>query len=197
MITVIYAHPYPMHSRAGRALEAAIENLPSVHVRNLYQRYPDFHIKVKAEQEALQRSSTIVFQHPLYWYHMPALLSLWCEKVLSYGWAYGQQPDGQAAHALKGKRLLWVATTGGEESAYQHNGYNHFSMSQISTPIQQTALFCGMQWQPPYIVHRAGKISDEELLVASEGYRLRLIDELLFHGVDPTVDTGQEVPHAR
>ena len=70
-------------------------------------------------------------------------------------------------------------------------------MSQIGTPIQQTALFCGMQWLPPYIVHRAGKISDEALLVACEGYRLRLIDELVFHGVNPRVKTGPEVPHAR
>jgi putative NADPH-quinone reductase len=83
MIAVIYAHPYPMHSRAGRALAAAIENLPSVHV---------------------------------------------------------------------------------------------------GTPIRQTALFCGRQWLPPCIVHRAGKISDEELM---------------FHGVAPRVAGAQVLPHAR
>jgi glutathione-regulated potassium-efflux system ancillary protein KefF len=179
MITVIYAHPYTQHSRAGRALQAAISNLPSVQVRNLYQLYPDFHIQVQAEQQALLATRTIVFQHPLHWYHMPALLSLWCEKVLGYGWAYGHGSDGQPTQALAGKRFLWVATAGGEESAYDAGGYNRFPMSQIATPIQQTALFCGMQWLPPYTVYHAGKISEDELLLAAEGYRLRLIDELV------------------
>lgn len=198
MITVIYAHPYPQHSRAGRALQQAIAGLPHVHTRNLYQLYPDFHIDVQAEQTALLASSTVVFQHPLQWYHMPALLSLWCEKVLSHGWAYGHQSDGQVAQALAGKRFVWAATAGGDEAAYSESGYNHFSMRQIATPIEQLARFCGMQWQAPCTVYHAGKLSDEELLMAAEGYRLRLIEELVFHGVDPrSLNQPTEVSHAR
>ena len=198
MITVIYAHPYPLHSRAGRALQEAIEGLPHVQTRNLYQLYPDFHIDVQAEQAALLGSSTLVFQHPLQWYHMPALLSLWCEKVLSYGWAYGHQPDGQATRALAGKRFLWAATAGGDAAAYSEAGYNHFPMNQIATPIEQLARFCGMQWQQPYTVYHAGKISDDELLVAAEGYRMRLMQELVLHGVDPQkLNHPKEASHAR
>ena len=123
-------------------------------------------------------SHTIVLQHPLHWYHTPALLSLWFEKVLAYGWAYGHDKDGQTAQALHGKRLLWAATAGGEQSAYTAGGYNHFSMERIATPIQQTALFCGMKWLEPYTVYHAGSLSDADLLQATEGYRDRLVAEL-------------------
>lgn len=198
MITVIYAHPYPQHSRAGRALQNGLEGLPHIQVRNLYQLYPDFHIDTQAEQLALQASSTLVFQHPLQWYHMPALLSLWCEKVLAHGWAYGHRPDGQAAQALVGKRFLWATTAGGDEAAYSQAGYNHYPMAQIATPIEQLARFCGMHWLTPYTVYHAGKLGEDELLMAGEGYRLRLIEELVFHGLDPEAPTtSTEVAHAR
>lgn len=183
MITIVYAHPYPRHSRAGQALLQAVQDLPHVQVRNLYQMYPDFHIDAKAEQQVLLDTQTVVLQHPMHWYHMPALLSLWCEKVLAYGWAYGTKPDGTPAHALNGKRLLWACTAGGDEHAYSATGYNHFPMEQISTPIHQTALFCGMEWLTPHTVFHAGKLSEEQLLLAAEGYRLRLIEELTLHGV--------------
>ena len=178
MITLIYAHPYPKHSRTGKALLHAAHGLPGVHVRNLYDLYPDFHLDAKEEQAHLHKAHTIVLQHPLYWYHTPALLSLWFEKVLAYGWAYGHDSQGAITEALKGKRLLWAATAGGEEDAYQAAGYNHFPISQIATPIQQTALFCGMEWLPPHTVFGARKLDDAELLQAAEGYRDRLVAEI-------------------
>jgi hypothetical protein len=64
----------------------------------------------------------------------------------------------------------------------------------LRTPM--ITVICGMQWLPPYIVHKAGKFSDEVLLMACEGYRLRLIDELLFQGADRRVESGLGVPDA-
>lgn len=183
MITVIYAHPYPQHSRANKALLHAIHELPEIHIRNLYDLYPDFHIDTQAEQIQLIQSHTVVLQHPLHWYHTPALLSLWFEKVLTFGWAYGTDAQGQTVQALKDKRLLWAATAGGDRTAYCEEGYNHFPMAQLSSPIQQTALFCGMNWLEPFTVYNAGKISDEMLLQTAEAYRDRIVALL-------TTDTG-------
>lgn len=173
MIALIYAHPYGRHSRANKALLAALDGLPGLELVDLYERYPDFQIDVKAEQRRLLEADTIVWQHPLHWYHTPALLSLWFEKVLSYGWAYGNEQQ-----ALKGKRVLWATTAGGEKSAYDAHGYNHFPIEQISTPIHQTALFCGMEWLKPFTVFGAGKLSEAELLTQGEHYRDRLVKEL-------------------
>ncbi len=171
MILVVHAHPYPHHSRAGKALLTAVRDLPGVAVRDLYQLYPDFYIDVTAEKDALLAARTIVWQHPLYWYHAPALMVLWFEKVLELDWAYG------ARHALAGKRVLWVTTTGGPEEAYARNP-SRPSLAQLAAPLKQTAAFCQMEWLPPVAVHQAGKLTDDQLLSAAEGYRDRLVAEL-------------------
>lgn len=173
MISIIYAHPYPSHSRTNRSLLNAIGNLPEVKVRSLYELYPDSHIDVRAEQAALAAARTIVLQHPLYWYHTPALLSLWFEKVLTYGLAFGK-----GDRVLQGKRLLWAPSTGAAAATYDKNGYNNFSIEQISTPIRQTALFCGFEWLPPFITHDAGQVDPKTLLNIGEAYRDRLVSEL-------------------
>ena len=82
-IALIYAHPYPNRSRAGRTLLASVSNLEGVRVRSLYERYPDFSIDVGAEQDLLREAELLVWQHPIYWYGPPPLMSLWFEKVLA------------------------------------------------------------------------------------------------------------------
>ena len=87
MILVVLAHPYPDRSYANRALLASLDGLAGVEVRSLYDLYPDFAIDAAAERAALAAASVVVWQHPIYWYSVPALLKLWFEKVLTPGWA--------------------------------------------------------------------------------------------------------------
>ena len=108
MILIIYAHPYPQRSRAGRVLLGAVRDLPDIEVHSLYELYPDFDIDVDAEQAALKRADLVVWMHPIYWYSVPAMLKHWFDVVLLRGWAYGEGGD-----ALQGKHCLWVTTTGG------------------------------------------------------------------------------------
>ena len=169
MVLVIQAHPYPDRSRANRALSGAIEGLAGLEVRSLYDLYPDFSIDVPGEQEALLRASTVVWQHPIYWYSAPALLKLWFEKVLLAGWAYGA--EGTALH---GKRCLWVATTGADEPGYSPTGAHRYPFEAFIPVVQQTAQFCGMTWLEPIVVHGAHRVSTEELDVFGARYRARL-----------------------
>src|SRR5262245_51490007 len=112
MALLVYAHPYPLRSRANRALLAALEGLPQLEVRSLYDLYPDFGIDIGTEQRALLRAELVIWQHPMYWYSVPGLLKHWFDKVLARGWAYGE-----GGTALRGKTCLWVTTTGGDEHA--------------------------------------------------------------------------------
>ncbi|MBK7977819.1 MAG: glutathione-regulated potassium-efflux system oxidoreductase KefF [Deltaproteobacteria bacterium] len=169
MILVIQAHPYPDRSRANRALGRAIHDLDGLEIRSLYDLYPDFSIDVGAEQRALERATTVVWQHPIYWYTAPALLKLWFEKVLTPGWAYG--PGGTA---LVGKRCLWVATAGGDESSYREGGMHGQPFEAFVPVIRQTAAFCGMRWLEPLVVDGAHRIDEAELSGLGERYRERL-----------------------
>ena len=168
-IVVVQAHPYPHHSRANRALGQALEGLAGVEVRSLYALYPDFWIDVEAEQQALDAASVVVWQHPLYWYTSPALLKLWFEKVLTAGWAYG--PGGVA---LRGKRCLWVVTTGGDELDYSPAGVHQHAFDTFAAVVRQTAQFCGMIWLDPLVVHGAPGLEPAALEEYGARYRAYL-----------------------
>lgn len=176
MIALIFAHPYPDRSRANRALLDAVRDLSDVEVRSLYDLYPAFEIDVEAEQSALSRADTIVWQHPMYWYSVPGLLKHWFDKVLARGWAYGA-----GGTALRGKRCLWVSTTGAAVGAFSLHGMHAHPLAAFVPPVEQTARFCGMDWLEPLIVHAAHKISDAALGEQGVAYRRRL-EQLLAGG---------------
>jgi glutathione-regulated potassium-efflux system ancillary protein KefF len=158
MICVIFAHPYPGRSRANRALADVLRQVPGLEIRSLYDLYPDFDIDVVAEQAALARAQLIVWMHPVFWYSVPGLLKHWFDQVLAPGWAYG---DGGGA--LQGRHCLWVATTGGDQAAYASQGAHGQAFMSFAAPLQQTARFCGMTWQPPFIVHDAERLTGDDL----------------------------------
>jgi glutathione-regulated potassium-efflux system ancillary protein KefF len=170
VIVLICAHPYPRRSRANAALLQAVRDLHGVEVTMLYDRYPDFAIDVEAEQRALREADAVVWQHPLYWYSVPALLKLWFDKVLALGFAYG--PGGTELH---GKACQWVVTTGGDFDSYGPQGMHEHPFERFVMPVEQTARFCGMRWQPPLVLHGAHRVSDQALRDAGVRYRERLI----------------------
>jgi glutathione-regulated potassium-efflux system ancillary protein KefF len=169
-VTLIYGHPYPARSQAGRVLLDGVRDLPGVEVRSLYDLYPDFDIDVQAEQAALLRADLIIWQCPFYWYGVPALLNLWFEKVLAHGWAYGEGAD-----ALSGKTVLWVPTTGGSPSNYSETDVHGHPFEAFVPAISQVARFCGMRWaEPPLVVHAAHRLTHEELRAKARHYRRRI-----------------------
>jgi glutathione-regulated potassium-efflux system ancillary protein KefF len=169
MICVIHAHPYLRHSRANRALADALRASPGLDLRSLYDLYPDFDIDVSAEQRALDQARLVVWMHPVFWYSVPALLKHWFDKVLAYGWAYG---EGGAA--LHGKHCLWVPTTGGTARDFTPSGLHAHPFVSFAPPIEQTARFCGMHWESPYIVHGANLIDEARLALQAAALVQRL-----------------------
>ncbi|MBD2068401.1 NAD(P)H-dependent oxidoreductase [Leptolyngbya sp. FACHB-671] len=173
-VLVILAHPNFAESRGNKALVEAVQEIPSVKIHYLYERYPNWQIDVQVEQELLRSHDLIVLQHPLQWYSVPPLLKKWMDDVLTYGFAYGE-----AGTALKGKELMPVVTAGGLSEMYVAGGAVNFTMSELLRPIQQTANFCGMSYKTPFVVHGflpkeleiPGTISDEQLLQASNWYK--------------------------
>jgi glutathione-regulated potassium-efflux system ancillary protein KefF len=169
VICVIHAHPYPKRSRTNRALADAIRALPDLEVRSLYDLYPDFDIDVDTEQRALAQAQLIVWMHPLYWYSVPALLKHWFDKVLAFGWAYGDN-----AAALRGKHCLWVPTAGGDVDTFAPSGLHGQPFSSFVPAIEQTARFCGMHWEAPYVVYGADDLDESQRVRQATGLAERL-----------------------
>lgn len=169
MILLLYAHPHPDRSVANRILIDAVRDLPGLAVHSLYDLYPDFAIDAAAERRAIEGARLVIWQHPLYWYSVPALLKLWFESVLTRGWAYG---DGGTA--LAGKDCLWVTTTGAEADAYGPGGKHAHGFSEFVPHVEQTARFCGMNWLPPIVLHGAHRRTRDSLAQQAAGYRAQL-----------------------
>lgn len=149
-----FAHPAFHKSKVNRALAEAARDLPGVTFRDLYEEYPDFDIDVSREQELLLGHDIILFQHPFYWYSVPALLKEWQDLVLEYGFAYGE-----GGTRLVGKVWAQALTLGGAEHAYTRSGHNRFTVNELLAPIDQTAHLCGMRFAEPFLVYDALKES--------------------------------------
>ena len=167
---VLAAHPNWRESRVNRLLLQQARSVAGVQVQDLYARYPDYDIDVAREQANAGAAQLLVLLHPVQWYSMPALMKLWLDEVLSYGWAYGG-----GGSALEGKDCWLVATTGGPERSYHPQSYNRYFFDAFLPPYEQTAALCGMRFLPPLLFHGARRATQEELLTHVEVFKDRLL----------------------
>lgn len=170
-ILINFAHPAKSRSNINNALRKAVEELENVTVNDLYATYPDFMIDVKREQRLCEAHDIIIFQHPFYWYSTPAIMKEWLDLVLEHGWAYGTE-----GKALQDKLFFQAITTGGDATTYQKDGYNEFTLIDLTSPYQATAKLCNMIWLPPFAVtgvHRG--LPQEKVHSHAEDYRRTII----------------------
>ena len=131
MALVILAHPDFQHSVANRAVVSCLQNSGlNIEIRDIAALYPDYRIDATVEQQALLRHETVVFQYPLYWYNMPAILKQYFDSVLTYGFAYGTDGD-----RLKGKNFVPSITVGAPERDYRADGEAHFRVLELCKPL--------------------------------------------------------------
>jgi glutathione-regulated potassium-efflux system ancillary protein KefF len=169
-ILVLVAHPTLELSRVNRRLKKTAKQVtPRVEVRDLYRLYPDYLIDVATEQQRLAQAKLVVWQHPFHWYGPPPLMKLWIDEVLTFGWAYG--PGG---HALRGKDVWLVCTTGGAQESYRPDRYNRYFFDAFLPPYEQTAVLCGMRFLPPLVLHGAHRVNEQELVEHADVYAERL-----------------------
>lgn len=168
-ILIEFAHPAFHKSRLNRRLVAAVSDMEGVFLNDLYEHYPDFFIDIKKEQQLLVSHDIIIWHHPFYWYSAPSLLIEWMDLVLEHGWAYGQY-----GRMLEGKMVLSVVTTGGNKDVYHRSGRNRHTMNEFLVPFKQSALLCRMEYLPPFIVHGAHTIRDNEIMNYSGLYKKAL-----------------------
>jgi glutathione-regulated potassium-efflux system ancillary protein KefF len=171
MLVVLYAHPNHPRAVASPRLLAALDGVPHVAVRALYDLYPDFDIDHATERTLLAAAHTVVLQHPLYWYAMPALAKLYLDSVFAAGWAYGE-----GGTAVAGKRFLWAVTTGGDVPDYAAGAIHDHPFTAFVPPVRQFARFCGMHWEEPFVLHGAHRLPPGALDERAQAYRARIAD---------------------
>lgn len=163
-VLVLSAHHAPEVSRINQQAVKALGSIPGVTVHELWQAYPDYQIDVEREQQLLREHDSIVLLFPFWWYSSPAILKLWQDLVLTYGFAYGH--EGTALH---NKELLVMTSTGGQKEAYTQGGVNLFPLETVLSPFRLVANKTGMTWLPPVPINGANEITQA---LIDEGVRV-------------------------
>ncbi|MFK4085554.1 NAD(P)H-dependent oxidoreductase [Kribbella sp. NPDC020789] len=137
---------------------------------------------VRAEQEKLLWADTIIFQFPLWWYSMPAILKGWVDRVFTYHFAYGVGEHSATKYGerfgegtLAGRKALLSVTVGGPESHYAPRGING-PIDDLLFPIQHGILyFPGLEVLPPFVLYGTDRMTDEEYPDVAKAWTQRLL----------------------
>ena len=119
----------------------------------------------------------IIFQTPIWWFSVPAILKGWFDRVLMSGWAYGGGSWFETA-PLYGRRALLSLTSGAGPDRWCEQGL-FGDIERILYALRVGTLnFCGFEVLPHHIVAGPRRMNDAERQEVMDGWlrRLKAID---------------------
>jgi NAD(P)H dehydrogenase (quinone) len=154
--------------------------------------------EVLTELEKVEWCDVLIFQFPLWWFSVPAILKGWVDRVFAYKRVYARG-HLYSEGAFAGKKALISVTTGGPETNYSPLGMNG-EMDKILFPIQHGMLaFVGFDVLPPFLSYSVAHISDAERQEMLDAWadRLRTVATTEPLGWAPKItevdETGQDI----
>jgi len=132
-----------------------------------------FSEEIEAEMEKIEWCDLMIWQFPLWWFGLPAVLKGWVDRVFAMGRVYGNGHYYETG-AFRGKRALLSLTTGGPAEAFRQGGFNG-DISGPLRPIQRGILeFVGFSVLAPQIVYGPARMSYNERTEQLAAYSERL-----------------------
>jgi NAD(P)H dehydrogenase (quinone) len=141
---------------------------------------------IQREMDKLVQCDVLVFQFPIWWLGMPAILKGWIDRVFAIGRAYGGGRWFDRG-MMRGKRAMLAVTIGGTAEAYSAEGI-YGDVADVLRPINVGVLgFCGFDVVEPFVAFApARKTYEERSLIFAE-----YVDRLL------NIDTAPTFPMLR
>lgn len=128
---------------------------------------------IEAELAKLEACDLMIWQFPLWWFGLPAILKGWVDRVFAMGRTYGGGRFYEQG-VFRGKRALLSLTTGGPEEAYLPGGFNG-DLAGVLRPIQRGMLeFVGFSVLAPQVVYGPVRLEPAEREAALAAYVARL-----------------------
>lgn len=116
-----------------------------------------FAADVAAEQRKLLACDLLIFQFPLWWFGLPAVLKGWVDRVFAAGLIYSHDM-WYTTGKFRGKRAMVSTTTGGGPAIYSETGLNG-DLNQILFPIHHGIFyFVGFDVLPPYVAWSVSRV---------------------------------------
>ena len=129
---------------------------------------------VENEIQKLEWCELMIWQFPLWWFGLPAILKGWVDRVFAMGRTYGgDKIFGNGV--FKGRRALLSLTTGGPADSYAKGGFQG-DIHAILRPIQRGMLqFVGFEVLAPQIVNGPVRLDQTARTALIEQYAERLL----------------------
>jgi NAD(P)H dehydrogenase (quinone) len=109
--------------------------------------------QVKKEVDSIFWADLLVFQFPLWWFGLPAILKGWMDRVFVYGGLYSAFRRYERG-VCQGKRALMCVTAGSPESACLHNG-REGDTNLILWPSLFALHYVGFTVLKPFVIYGA------------------------------------------
>lgn len=144
--------------------------------------------EIREEQEKLSEAELVIFQFPVWWFSMPAILKGWVDRVFARGFAYSAGRKYSKGH-FKGKRAMLALTTGTAGSLYEPAGIDG-DLLHVLWPIHNGIFaYTGFTVLPPFAAWMPSRVDAEQRRSYLDAYadRLRRIDDtepLFFHPME-------------
>ena len=128
---------------------------------------------LEAEMRKLADCDLLIFQFPLWWFGLPAILKGWVDRVFAQGRFYGGGRVYETG-VMRGRRAMLSFTTGGDADRYTEDG-PHGDVMTLLRPIQRGMLyFIGFDVLQPQIGWQASRCTDAERAAMLNAWRVRL-----------------------
>lgn len=131
---------------------------------------------IAAEMDKLFWCDALIFQFPLWWFGLPAILKGWVDRVFASGGKIYGGGKWYDHGVFAGKRAMCAVTIGGPAPIYSERGLNG-PIDQILFPINHGMFaFTGFTVIEPFLVHAPVRISAEERAAHLARYRERILN---------------------
>jgi NAD(P)H dehydrogenase (quinone) len=183
-VLLVFAHPSNDSYNAAlksAAIEALTERGASIKISDLYEmnfnpvasmndvvapkNVEEVPLELRLEREKVEWADYILFQFPMWWTSVPAILKGWFDRVFAAGFAYGPGIYNQGN--FKGKRAMLSFTVGGKNlNSYGPRGIKGDMEERLFGIHHEILYFSGMDVLEPFIV--PAHAGEEERIVFIE-----------------------------
>ncbi|WP_019868214.1 NAD(P)H-dependent oxidoreductase [Methylovulum miyakonense] len=134
-----------------------------------------YHSELQAEMDKLVACDLLIFQFPMWWLGLPAILKGWVDRVFAVGRVYG---GGRYFNQgmMHGKRAMCSITIGGAYEVYSSRGV-YADIAEILFPLHRGIFgFTGFEVLESFVVYGLNGLGNDERIQYLENYRLRLLN---------------------
>lgn len=152
---------------------------------------------IKTELDKVVWADLIIFNFPIYWFSMPAIMKGWLDRVFVSGRCYGGMRFYDRG-GMKGKKALVSLTLGGQPHMFDADGVHGPLPEMLKHLLRGTLGYLGFDVLQPFIGWHVPYISQDARTALLDSYRgrLRALDSqeaLPF----PSLDDFDELLHPR